>query len=214
MSGSGLRLKNQAPVVEAGPPPVPQGAVAQFPAVAPQARVASPSYQAVPQPAARTETNHLAHDWIQGIIGFLVVATILIGLQVWGRFDSDNTWWYTVATFMIGSLFLGVIVIKALLDNFAQGLILISIPTFIIISFMAVAKKVTMVSLGMWIVCSLAWFYYPYYIFVRMERSPVLKGIYAAILLAAILEWPILRDATFTGRAIENMLETMAQLRA
>jgi len=60
----------------------------------------------------------------------------------------------------------------------AQGVVLLSIPALISVSFMALAKKAAAVKLGAWVLFSLAWFYYPYYVFFRMDRSPMIKGVF------------------------------------
>ena len=222
MSASGLRLRKDAVAQQTAPPPVPPATHNPVPpAGVPAASTAGPSEAPPPShaaphpshPARQSDGSGGVRAWIEGIAGFFVAAALLIGLQVWGRFDSDSAWWYTVASFMIGGLMFSIIVIKAFFDTFTQGCILVAIPACIAASFMALVKKVTLVSLGMWIVFSLAWLYYPYYVFVRMERSPILKGIFAALLLASILEWPLLGDATLTGRAMQDMIETARYLR-
>jgi hypothetical protein len=225
MSGSALRLKQDPAAHQTAPPPVPPAIPqpAPFP-VAPQ-QVAQPAPvgaasshpafagPAAPQPVRSEAGRSLARAWIEGTIAFFVAASFLIGLQVLGRFQADNIWWYTAVSLTLGGLMAGIIILKAFFDTFTQGLIIISIPAAILISFMVMAKEVTAMSLGMWIVSSLAWFYYPYYIFVRMERSPVIKGIYAAMLVAALLEWPLLGDETLTGRAISDLVEAVRDMR-
>ena len=53
----------------------------------------------------------------------------------------------------------------------------------------------------------------PYNVFVKMERSPIIKGIFAALLLASVLEFPLMGDTTLTGRALAGLFETAGYLR-
>ncbi len=146
-------------------------------------------------------------------MAFLCAAALLVGLQIWGHFDINGAGWYTVASFLIGGMLGCIIILKAFFDTFTQGCILISIPACILVSFMASVKEVAVISLSMWILFSLAWFYYPYYVLVRMERAPILKGIFVACLLASLLAWPLMGDSTLTGRAISDLVETARFLR-
>lgn len=80
-------------------------------------------------------------------------------------------------SFVFGSLIAGIVLINAFFDSLAQGVVLLSIPALISVSFMARAKKAAAVTLGAWVLFSLAWFYYPYYVFFRMDRLPIIKGV-------------------------------------
>jgi len=181
----------------------------------PTSRLGAPTY-AVAQQLTRqkAENSATASAWVHGTTAFIVACLGLISLQVWGRFNPEHAAWYTVVAFVVGSLIAGIVIIKAFFDTLSQGMILISIPALISVSFMALAKKATALTLGAWVLFSLAWFYYPFYVFFKMERSPVIKGVFGALLLASFTEFPIMGDATILGRAIGDMIEVAGQLAA
>jgi hypothetical protein len=219
MDNQGLKLRSDAPSplseLEEFDDSATYDPVTSLGADVPTSRLGAPTY-AVAQQLTRqkVESNATTSAWIQGTTSFVLFSLGLIALQVWGRFNPGHAAWYTVVSFVFCSLIGGIVIIKAFFDSLSQGVILISIPALISVSFMALAKKATAVTLGAWIFFSLAWFYYPYYVFFKMERSPIIKGVFGALLLASITEFPIMGDATILGRAIGDMIEVAGQLAA
>ena len=196
------------------PPPVAGGE--GLPASTPVATASRPDLapppRRVPMPVrAETDTSPVKSVLMSWIV-FLLASCCLVGLQVLGRSEPNAVWWYLFLTYSLSLVLYSAIVIKAFFDTLGQGILILGIPTLIWVSFIVLAKEATTPWLVLWGIAMVSWLYIPFYVFFKTKRAPILKGAFGALLLASMLEWPVLGDRSLIGRFVGDVSDVSSAL--
>lgn len=209
-----LQLRKADRIAPMIPPPVAggQGLPAPTPVADARRPDLAPPSRRVPMPV-RTETDTSpVKSVLMSWVVFLLSSSCLVGLQVLGRADANAVWWYLFLTYLLSLVLYSVIVIKAFFDTLWQGILMLGIPTTIWISFVVLAKEATTPWLVLWGIAMVSWLYIPFYVFFKSKRAPVLKGTFGALLLASMLEWPVLGDRSLVGRFIGDISDVSSAI--
>jgi hypothetical protein len=137
---------------------------------------------------------------LRGLATWGLLSGALVALQLRARTDPDAVWWYLVLCYAAASLVYFSAVCRAFSDHLLKGMLILLVPGCSWLAFMLIMKEVTLLTMVLWAFIVAAWCYIPFYIFFG-TRSAVIKGLFAAVVLAVCLEPVLVADRSVVRHA-------------